>query len=227
MKEGPDIAHIAALIGDPARANMLSVLMDGHALTASELAAEAGIGLPTASVHLGKLADGGLLEQRKQGRHKYFTLADADVAGLIEALMGVSASRGFNRIKPGPKDTAMREARVCYNHLAGRYGVEMFQSLLSRDFIKEEDGDVILTAEGSDFASKFGVEVATLQKARAVLCRSCLDWSERRSHLAGSLGRAFLSEMENKGWMKRDLNSRALTITSSGKAGFAQAFPVF
>ncbi|MEL6219421.1 MAG: winged helix-turn-helix domain-containing protein, partial [Pseudomonadota bacterium] len=132
MKEGPDIARIAALIGDPARANMLTALMSGKALTVSELAEEAGVTIQTASSHLSKLDEGGLLRPRKQGRHKYFQLADAEVAHVLEALMGLATRQGAKRVRTGPRDAQMQQARVCYNHLAGRMGVQMYRSLLAR-----------------------------------------------------------------------------------------------
>ena len=225
MQEGPDISRIAALIGDPARANILTALMDGRALTASELADVAGVTLPTASGHLTKLTDAALLQQRKQGRHKYFQLADGDVAAALEALMGLAAGRGIKRARPGPKDAAMREARVCYNHLAGRMGVQLFNSLAKQGVLAERGEDVQLTLQGIEFLKNFGVDVAGLQAARAPLCRSCLDWSERRTHLAGSVGRAMLARFEHLGWMRRDPNSRAILVTDTGKAAFAATFP--
>ncbi|MFL4471879.1 ArsR/SmtB family transcription factor [Tateyamaria armeniaca] len=225
MKEGPDISQIAALIGDPARANILTALMDGRALTASELATEAGVGLSTASGHLSKLSDADLICPRKQGRHKYFQLADDDVAGVLEALMGLAARRGATRVRTGPRDAQMQEARVCYNHLAGRMGVQMYRSMLGRGLLRETGEDVDLTQEGHGFASAFGVDVTGLRRARAPLCRSCLDWSERRNHLAGSLGRAMLSVMQEQGWMCPVQNSRAMRLTEKGKAAFAATFP--
>ena len=151
MQEGPDISRIAALIGDPARANILTALMDGRALTASELADVAGVTLPTASGHLSKLTEAALLQQRKQGRHKYFQLADGDVAAALEALMGLAAGRGINGRGPGPKDAAMREARVCYNHLAGRMGVQLFNSLAKQGVLVEQGEDVQLTPQALNF----------------------------------------------------------------------------
>ena len=225
MREGPDISFIATLIGDPARANMLTALMAGKALTATELAAEAGVTLSTASIHLAKLCDGQLLQVRKQGRHKYFSLAHADVATVLEALMGLSAGQGSLRTRTGPKDRQMRQARVCYNHLAGQMGVQMFQSLLSRQLVWEKGEEIGLTSAGRDFVAGFGVDVGLLENARAPLCRSCLDWSERRTHLAGSLGRALLAQMESLGWVHRDKSSRALIFSANGQAAFAAAFP--
>lgn len=225
MKEGPDISHIAALIGDPARSNILTALMDGRALTASELAEEAGVGLSTASGHLSKLADADLVTPRKSGRHKYFHLADAEVAGVLEALMGLAARRGATRVRTGPKDAQMQVARVCYNHLAGRLGVQMYRSLIARELLAEDGENVELTEQGREFATGFGIDLAALEQGRTLLCRTCLDWSERRNHLAGSLGRAMLTRMEERGWMKRDGRSRVILMTPKGQQAFDAAFP--
>lgn len=225
MREGPDIARVASLIGDPARANMLTALMTGKALTATELAAEAGVTVQTASAHLAKLMDGQLLQMRKQGRHKYFALAHADVAATIEALMGLVAGQDVARTRTGPKDASMRHARVCYNHLAGQMGVQMFTSMLGRDLIWEQGGDLGLTSQGKAFVAEFGVSLDPLMAARAPLCRSCLDWSERRTHLAGSLGRAMLKRMEDLAWVRRDTDSRALLFSQTGQRAFTAAFP--
>ncbi len=225
MREGPDIARVATLIGDPARANMLTALMTGKALTASELAAEAGVTVQTASTHLAKLLDGELLQMRKQGRHKYFALAHADVAATIEALMGLAAGQGATRTRTGPKDAQMRQARVCYNHLAGQMGVQMFTSMRDRNFIWERGEDLGLTPQGETFVAGFGVALDGLTAARAPLCRSCLDWSERRTHLAGSLGRAMLAQMEALAWVRRDKGSRALLFSQAGQRAFTAAFP--
>ena len=226
MKEGPDISRIAALIGDPARANILTALMDGRALTASELSVEAGVGASTASSHLTKLVEGGLLQQRKQGRHRYFALDNGDVARVLEALMGLAAGQGGTRLRTGPRDQSLRRARVCYNHLAGQMGVQMFQALLNRGALTEAGEVIALTSAGERFFRDFGIDLDTLTAARAPVCKSCLDWSERRIHLAGSLGRALLSEMERKGWMKRDPTSRAIRVTRAGERAFDRAFAV-
>lgn len=225
MKEGPDIAFAAALIGDPARANMLAALMGGQALTASELAAEAGVTQQTASAHLAKLADGGLLRVRKQGRHKYFALASDTVAQALEALMHLSATTRKTRLRPGPKDPDLRRARVCYDHLAGEMGVQMYQSLVARDLLAVAEDGLTLTAEGADFMRALGVDLTPLQKARAPLCRECLDWSVRKSHLAGSLGRALLATFETNGWARRVAGSRVITFTPTGQRQFARLFP--
>lgn len=226
MKEGPDIAHIAALIGDPARANMLTALMSGKALTVSELAEEAGVTIQTASSHLSKLDEGGLLRPRKQGRHKYFALANDDVAHVLEGLMGLAAGSGYLRKRTGPRDAELRQARVCYNHLAGDMGTQMFDSLLAEGCLVLDGEELELTEKGVAFAANFEIDIDGLRKARAPVCRECLDWSERRSHLAGSLGRALLSRFEELSWAKRDQKTRVVTFSPDGADSFNEMFPL-
>ena len=226
MKEGPDIARVAALIGDPARANMLTALMSGKALTASELAEEAGVSLPTASSHLAKLGFGGLVKPRKQGRHKYFALAGDEVAGALEALMGLAAGSGHLRSRTGPKDPELRKARVCYNHLAGDMGIRLYDSLVARRYLEVGDDGLTLTAAGRRSMGRFGLDVAELAAQRSPLCRECLDWSERRSHLAGTLGRALLGRFEDLGWAERVKGTRIVRFASQGEAAFCRHFPL-
>jgi DNA-binding transcriptional ArsR family regulator len=224
MKEGPDIARLAALIGDPARANILTALMSGKALTATELAQEAGVTLQTASSHLTRLDQGGLLRPRKQGRHKYFSLASDEVAHVLEALMGLAAGSGHLRTRTGPKDMALRRARICYNHLAGEMGIQLYQSLIARGYIAQNGDTLDLLPAGADFARDFGIDVDGLRAARAPLCRECLDWSARQSHLAGSLGRAFLGRFEHLGWAKRDGKTRIISFNRAGDQAFGATF---
>jgi DNA-binding transcriptional ArsR family regulator len=226
MSEGPDIARLAALIGDPARANMLLALMDGRALTATELAGAAGITLQTASSHLAKLEDGGLLAQRKQGRHRYFTLADPAVGRMIEGLMGFAASRGHVRHRAGPKEPALRKARVCYDHLAGDYGVRMLDSLRASGAIAGDEEHPQLTAAGDVLMASHGIDVDGLKALRRPLCRACLDWSERRHHLSGSLGKALLDHMLDKGHARREAGSRVVAFSPEGERRFAAMFPL-
>ncbi|MDP7546940.1 MAG: helix-turn-helix transcriptional regulator [Alphaproteobacteria bacterium] len=225
MKEGPDIALLGSLIGDPARANMLTALMSGKALTPSELAAEAGVTVQTASFHLGKLLAAGLLRQRKQGRHRYFALADDDVGGLLEAMMGLAAKRGHMRTRTGPNDPALRSARVCYNHLAGEMGVQMFDSLVARKYLTAQAESLELTSAGGAFIAGFGVDIEPLAKSRRPLCKSCLDWSARRSHLAGALGTALLDRFYELGWAERRGGSRVVAFSAKGKTRFLHHFP--
>ena len=226
MKEGPDITLLGSLIGDPARANMLTALISGKALTPSELAVEAGITLQTTSAHLSKLEAGGLIRQRKQGRHRYFTLADEDVASLLESMMGLAAKKGHTRTRTGPKAPALRKARVCYNHLAGELGVQMFDSLIARGYLNQADEEITLTDSGQQFISKFGIEIEPLRSARRPLCKSCLDWSARRSHLAGSLGTALLDHIYSKGWARRIEGVRIVEFSKKGETAFLASFPL-
>jgi len=203
---------------------MLTALMSGKALTVSELAEEAGVTIQTASSHLSNLDEGGLLRPRKQGRHKYFSLANDEVAHVLEGLMGLAAGAGHLRKRTGPKDAELREARVCYNHLAGDMGTQMFDSLMAQGHIVLDGEDLALTDAGAALATDFAIDLDTLNKARAPLCRECLDWSERRSHLAGSLGRAFLSRFEELSWAKRDQKSRVVTFSPTGAKAFHRLF---
>lgn len=226
MKEGPDIAHIAALIGDPARANMLTALMSGKAMTVSELAEEAGVTIQTASSHLSKLDNGGLLRPRKQGRHKYFSLANDDVAHVLEGLMGLAAGSGHLRKRTGPKDAALRQARVCYNHLAGDMGTQMLDSLIAQGHLTLDGDDLNLTRSGEAFVTEIGIDVARLRQNKSPICRECLDWSERRSHLAGSLGRALLSRFEDLSWARRDQKTRVVSFSANGAKEFERLFSI-
>ena len=225
MKEGPDIALLGSVIGDPARANMLIALMSGKALTATELASEAGITVQTASSHLSKLEGAGLLQQRKQGRHRYFALADDDVAQLLEAMMGLAASRGLMRTRTGPKDPALRRARVCYNHLAGDLGVQLFDSLQQRQLLTGTETDFALTEAGRDFLEDLGIDVQALERERRPVCKSCLDWSERRTHMAGALGTALLDRFIGLGWAERVPKSRIISFSPKGQKAFETHFP--
>lgn len=225
MSESPNIVRVAALIGDPARAGMLLALMRGQALTATELAHAAGVALSTASGHLARLQAGGLIAARKSGRHKYFALSGEGAAGVIEALMGFAGEATGPKRAPGPRDPALREARVCYNHLAGARGVQLYDSLLARGFLTAAPGGLALSPQGRDFASGFGIADAALDGGRPPECRECLDWSMRRPHLGGRVGRAFLTAIGGKGWARRIPGSRVIAFSPEGARAFARAFP--
>jgi DNA-binding transcriptional ArsR family regulator len=222
MREGPDIARIASLVGDPARANMLTALMGGTALTASELALEAGVSLPTASSHLSKLMEGGLLTLASQGRHRYYGLAGPQVAGMIEAITGVAASVGPQRVRPGPRDAAMRVARVCYDHLAGEQAVAMLDRLVDKNVLVRDDKEIRLGPSAASHFAAIGVDFD--DKARRPVCRACLDWSVRRSHLAGTLGAAILDKILLEKWARREKDSRAVVFSPMGKQAFERVF---
>jgi len=218
MKDGPNIASIAALIGDPARANMLTALMDGRALTVSELSHAAGVALPTASGHLAKLEQAGLLAAERQGRHRYLRLSGADVADALEALMGLAQRTGAIRVRTGPRDAALREARVCYDHLAGERAVALVDALIARGYMAD-DG---LTDDGRFWFAERGFAPGT---SRRPFCRTCLDWSERRHHLGGTLGAAILDHALIAGWATRG-EGRVIRFTTKGGTAFDAAFAV-
>ena len=226
MQDGPDIATIAALMGDPGRANMLTALMGGQALTAGELAREAGVTAQTASSHLAKLQAAGLLVGRKQGRHNYFALSGDDVAGVIEALIGLAQRTGHTRVRTGPKEPAMRKARVCYDHLAGELAVSMLGHLTARGFVTETGDDLTLTVTGRTFMQALGLDLSALSRSRRPLCKGCLDWSVRRTHLAGALGAALLDRFYALGWASRQAGTRLVTFTPRGLDAFREIFGV-
>lgn len=223
---GSRIAEIAALLGDPARANMLVALMGGQALTAGELAWHAHVSAPTASGHLAKLTAAGVLALRVQGRHRYYRLASPEVAEVLHALM-VAAALGPPRHRPpGPRDAALRLARSCYDHLAGRLAVALLDALESQGHLRlsVDRAAAEPTPEGLRFLADFGVDLDAPAPGRRPLCRTCLDWSERRPHLAGRLGAGLLDRLLALGWLARLPGSRALTITRAGEAGLAATF---
>ncbi|HWF00791.1 MAG TPA: winged helix-turn-helix domain-containing protein [Caulobacteraceae bacterium] len=222
MREGPDIARIGALLGDPARTHMLTALSGGQAFTAGELAREAGVTPQTASSHLAKLAEGALVVPRRQGRCVYYALASDEVAALLEALTGLAAAAGHRRTRPGPRDPAMRQARVCYDHLAGELAVAMLDSLIRRGLIEDRAGSLCLSDEGGPFMRAFGVAAEALAAGRRPLCRPCLDWSVRRNHLAGALGQGLLNQIFARGWARRLPGQRVVAFTAAGLAAFRE-----
>jgi DNA-binding transcriptional ArsR family regulator len=227
MKSGPDIAMVAALVGDPARANMLTALLSGRALTASELAQEAGITPQTASSHLAKLDSGGLIEPEKQGRHRYYRLSDPDVADVLERLAGLAARTGHMRVRTGPKEPALRRARICYDHLAGDLGVQMLDSMKTQKLVRQKKQDIELTADGERFlADSLQISPGMLAHPRRPVCKACLDWSERRHHLAGTLGAAMMARFTELKWAARDETpgSRVVTFSRNGEKRFAALF---
>jgi len=218
---------VASLVGDPARANMLTALMSGKALTASELAQEAGITPQTASSHLAKLEAGGLVEPEKQGRHRYYRLTDPDVAGVLEGLAGLAARAGHMRVRTGPKDPELRRARICYDHLAGDLGVQMLDSLKAQKLVRQRKQDIELTVEGARFLER-NLQISTdmLTHPRRPVCKACLDWSERRHHLAGTLGAALMARFTELKWAARDTTpgSRVVNFSRNGEKRFAALF---
>jgi DNA-binding transcriptional ArsR family regulator len=217
MKDGPNIVGIAALIGDHARAEVLTALMADRALTATELAEVAGVTKQTISAHLAKLVDAGLVAVESQGRHRYFRLADQDVAHLLESLMGVAFRTGALRVRASPREPALRKARVCYDHLAGEIGVRIYESLLKRRALVPGANGLDLTVAGRRLFQELRIDTDALSTQKRAFCRACLDWSERRHHLAGALGAALLARFVDLGWAKRASDSRAVLLTANGE----------
>jgi DNA-binding transcriptional ArsR family regulator len=237
-----DIATIGALVADRARARILLALGDGRALTASVLSAEAGVAASTASAHLSKLVAGGLLSVERHGRNRYFRLAGPQVGELIEALARLSPPAPVRSLRQGTKAQAVRFARTCYDHLAGVLGTELMTALLDRKLIAGGDGsfdpaaakadrlsspgfdlDYRLTAQGVEQLRAFGIDFETLPRRRPLI-RYCVDWSEQRHHLAGSLGAALADRVFELGWARRTRRSRALLLTDDGYAGLRETF---
>jgi DNA-binding transcriptional ArsR family regulator len=217
MSDGPNIARVAAIIGERSRAQVLSVLMADRALTATELAAHAGITKQTLSAHLAKLLDAKLIAVEAQGRHRYFRLADRDVARLIEALMGVAFRAGAVRLASSPRDPALRKARACYDHLAGEIAVWMHEALIARGVFRSDASGFTLMPAGERWFGSFGIDTAALSTQRRNLCRPCLDWGERRHHLAGALGAALLHRIYELRWARPARNSRVVSFTPAGE----------
>ena len=229
-------AETAALVGDPARANMLAALMDGRALTAAELARAAGITPQTASGHLARLTGAGLLAMERQGRHRYHRLASLDVARMLESIMSVAAGSGgpdgTGRRAPivvGPRDKALRRARTCYDHLAGQIAVAMTDRMLERGQVDFSADGGMLTERGVGFLRDIGVDIDALAERTArrggrIFCCPCLDWSERRSHIAGAVGAALCQACFTQGWLRRMDGTRAVSVTQAGQMALRQAF---
>jgi DNA-binding transcriptional ArsR family regulator len=217
MSNAPQIAEVAALVGDPARANILCALLGGRALTATELAHASGVSPQTASGHLGKLLVARLVVVTKQGRHRYYRLAGSHIAQMLESIMNV-ALMGPLRFQPKSKlDDQLRHARTCYDHIAGALGVGLADGLTERGFIilGDEAGEV--TSSGADFLSRLGVDLSGARAKRRVFCRPCLDWTERRPHIGGAVGAALATRCLELKWIERLRDSRALSITAAGR----------
>jgi DNA-binding transcriptional ArsR family regulator len=222
----PPIAEIAALIGNPARSNILTALADARALTAGELSRAAGVSAQTTSGHLARMTTAGLLQVTRQGRHAYYRLASPRVGHMLEAIMAVAADKARTAQPRWRGGEALRNARTCYDHLAGRLGVALTDALAHQGHVVLNDDGGVVTAAGEEFLADFGVDLDRLAAGRRVFCRPCLDWSERRPHLAGALGAALAGRCFELGWIARRRDSRALEISRSGERGFAETFAI-
>jgi DNA-binding transcriptional ArsR family regulator len=226
---GSDIAPVAALLADRTRAVMLTVLLDGRPLSAGELARTAGVSAATASSHLGKLLDGGLVTVVKQGRHRYYRLKGAEVATVIEALSLISRSVQVRSLRQSRQAAALGLARTCYDHLAGRAGVALFDAMLGRGLIEphattDERTAYEVTDKGRERLERIGVDLDAVRAKRRRFAGHCLDWTERRPHLNGALGAAVTASLLDLGWFERGTSRRSLVLTEKGHAGLADVF---
>lgn len=226
MNDAPNIANMAALIGDPARAAILDALMDGRAWTATELSIEAGVTPQTTSSHLAKLRDGGMIAVAKQGRHRYFRLANAQVAHVLETLAVAAGGRGEPRGARRAEAAQLRAARTCYDHLAGQLGVRLIRSMGDKGYVEAADPNFDLTRTGEAFLHNLGIEVAAARRKRRAFARQCLDWSEREPHLGGALGAAIADRLFALGWLRRIPRSRRVAITRIGERALDEHFAI-
>ena len=223
------IAEIGLLVGEPARAAILGALMDGRALTATELSRVAGVTPQTASSHLARLTAAELVTVQKQGRHRYHRLARPEVARMLEGMMQIAATNGSTpkrKVVTGPRDAAMQRARTCYDHFAGRLGVAISDRLIATGAVELDSESGLLTAKGTALLDSHGIEISGARKSSRPVCRPCLDWSERRPHIAGKLGAAICSHYFDKGYVRRRNGTRALEITPPGQGALRDMFGI-
>ena len=217
MNVPPSFASIGALLGVPARANILASLIDGRALTATELTISAGVSPQTTSSHLAKLVDAGLIRVEKHGRHRFFRLADAYIADILEPLGELVKHRPVPERRKSRTPMDLRPARICYDHLAGNLGVRVADALTGKGYLEPMGRDFRITDSGTAFFAKLDIDLAALSRTRRVFARQCLDWSERRPHLGGVLGAALCQRFLDRGWIKRTRVPRQIVVLEKGK----------
>lgn len=218
------VAAAASLLSDSSRSIMLTYMLDGRYHTSGELARAAGITPQTASFHLKKLEEAGFLDQTKQGRHRYYGLKDPAIAQIIESLLTITPAAPVSSFKQAAEDQAIRYARTCYDHLAGSLGIQVAKALVDSGYVVQDHDQYILTTKGETFFTSFDINLETTRRKRRSFCHCCLDWSERKHHLAGALGHAMLERFLELDWLRKKSDSRALLLTEEGKYGFAEVF---
>jgi DNA-binding transcriptional ArsR family regulator len=219
MSAEPNLAQVAMLIGEPARAAMLLALLGGQSLPAGELAARAAVTPQTASAHLARLIDGGLVQVSSSGRHRYYRLSNREIGAVLEALLTIAPARPVRSLRQSEEVRALRAARTCYDHLAGALGVALTQRLLALRLLIREENRYHVTDDGAVWLAGWSIDLDALRSGRRVLARPCLDWSERHDHLAGALGAALTSALFARGWLLRVPGGRAVRLTAEGQAG--------
>ncbi|MGC4377196.1 winged helix-turn-helix domain-containing protein [Fictibacillus sp. Mic-4] len=226
MNAIPNAAKVAALVSEPSRAAILTALLDGRFHPASELAFMAGVKPQTASFHLAKMVDANVVAVEKHGRHRYYGIRDEEVARVMESILSIAPPVKIKSLKQASEDRAVRFARTCYDHLAGNLGVKLTESLLNSGVIGEEENAFTVTKKGEEFFEAFQIDLKLVRKKRRSFSHKCLDWSERRHHLAGALGNALLERLLELNWMERLPKTRAIKITADGKKGLKETFSV-
>lgn len=221
-----DIAPVASLLADPTRASILMELSDGRALPAGELARRARVSSSTASAHLYKLVEADLLSVEQQGRHRYYHLANPAIVHALEALSALAPARPVHSLRESQIGEALRNARMCYNHLAGDLGVRLSQALVDRHILDASDDGYVITRGGMQWLSDFGVEEALFKKQSAPVVPHHIDWSERRHHIAGALGAAIARRLFELEWITRTPSSRAVRITDTGQQALHETFDI-
>jgi len=219
MEAEADLAAMGRLIGDPNRAQMLTILLGGTPQSGSALAAAAGISRSLASAHLKKLTAGGLVRAERSGRQQLYSIAGPPVADALETLLHLAPSSPIRSLRGSTRMRNLRWARMCYDHLAGVVGVAVTEALATRDVIGSQDGAWVLGSGGTAVFGDLGVDVASLPRRTRPLLRPCMDWTERRYHLAGGLGAALTGELLRKGWVRRQEGSRIVAVTAAGYTG--------
>lgn len=230
MNVYPNITVIASLIADPSRSIFLSSLLDGRALPAGELAHMAGVTPQTASSHLAKLVEGGLLEVEQQGRHRYYRLASKEIANLIEMMASIAPPVQIRSLKQSNQLQQLSYARTCYGHLAGKLGVSLCEALLQQGYLAEPQEahikDYHITEKGTQWFAAFGIELQVKPGSRRAIARKCLDWSERRHHLSGMLGEQLGQRLLELDWTRQKKGSRSVEVTEAGKKGLYEVLGI-
>ncbi|KPD10048.1 ArsR family transcriptional regulator [Aneurinibacillus migulanus] len=224
MNTNPNVGIVAALVSEASRAAILTVLLDGRFHPASELAYMAGITPQTASFHLTKMVNANIVTVEKQGRHRYYGIQNQEVAQVMESFLSIAPQIEIKSLKHALEDKAMRFARTCYDHLAGNLGVQLADFLIKADIICEENDEYAVTEKGEKFFTAFQIDLKKIRSKRRSFSHKCLDWSERRHHLAGALGNALLERLLELNWIQRLPKTRAIKITPNGKKGFKEIF---
>ncbi|WP_060207261.1 ArsR/SmtB family transcription factor [Sporosarcina koreensis] len=225
MESRPDFSYVAKLMGDSSRAAMLEALLGLDGLPTNELARKANVSLQTASGHLAKLVEGNLIRVEKHGRHRYFRLASPDVAHAIETLTVIAPAPNIKSLKNFSRAEKVRIARTCYDHLAGKLGVSLTEAFIQKGYLAEGENDFLVTDKGEKFFSDFDINLDVLRNQRRYFARKCLDWSERRYHLAGALGNAVLLRLLDLHWIEK-LPDRAVKVTRTGRVGLYESLGI-